>query len=30
VKFIKQTTSDVTYQALGTRAGYEVISSDSY
>jgi prepilin-type N-terminal cleavage/methylation domain-containing protein/prepilin-type processing-associated H-X9-DG protein len=30
VKFIKQTISDRTYQALGTRAGMEIISSDSY
>ncbi len=30
VKFIKQSISDMTYQALGTRAGSEVISSDAY
>jgi prepilin-type N-terminal cleavage/methylation domain-containing protein/prepilin-type processing-associated H-X9-DG protein len=30
VKFIKQTIADMPYQALGTRAGGEVVSSDSY
>jgi prepilin-type N-terminal cleavage/methylation domain-containing protein/prepilin-type processing-associated H-X9-DG protein len=30
VKFIKQSISDITYQAIGTRAGGEVVSSDSY
>jgi len=30
VKFIKQSVGDQPYQALGTRAGGEVISSDSY
>jgi prepilin-type N-terminal cleavage/methylation domain-containing protein/prepilin-type processing-associated H-X9-DG protein len=30
VRFVKNSTSDATYQALGTRAGGEVISSDSY
>jgi len=30
VKFIKQTISDKTWQGLGTRAGGEVISADSY
>jgi len=30
VKFIKQSIADMPYQALGTRAGGEVISSDSY
>jgi prepilin-type N-terminal cleavage/methylation domain-containing protein/prepilin-type processing-associated H-X9-DG protein len=30
VKFLKQTVADLAYQALGTRAGGEVISSDSY
>jgi len=30
VKFIKQSISDMPYQALGTRAGGEVLSSDSY
>jgi prepilin-type N-terminal cleavage/methylation domain-containing protein/prepilin-type processing-associated H-X9-DG protein len=30
VKFIKQSIGDQPYQALGTRAGGEVISSDSY
>ena len=30
VKFIKQTVSTVTWWALGTRSGGEVISSDSY
>ena len=30
VKFIKQTIGDATYQALGTRAGGEVISADAY
>jgi prepilin-type processing-associated H-X9-DG protein len=30
VKFIKQTISDQAYQALGTRAGGEVISADAY
>ncbi len=30
VKFIKQSISDMPYQALGTRAGSEVISADSY
>ena len=29
VKFIKQTVADRTYQALGTRAGNEIISADS-
>jgi prepilin-type processing-associated H-X9-DG protein len=30
VKFIKQSISDQAYQALGTRAGGEVVSADSY
>ncbi len=30
VKFVKQTVSDQAYQALGTRAGGEVISADAY
>jgi prepilin-type N-terminal cleavage/methylation domain-containing protein/prepilin-type processing-associated H-X9-DG protein len=30
VRFLKQTISDVPYQALGTRAGGEVLSADSY
>ncbi len=30
VKFLKNSVSDATYQALGTRAGGEVVSSDSY
>jgi prepilin-type processing-associated H-X9-DG protein len=30
VKFIKQSIADMPYQALGTRAGGEVLSSDSY
>ena len=30
VKFVKQTVNDQTYQALGTRAGGEVISADQY
>jgi prepilin-type N-terminal cleavage/methylation domain-containing protein/prepilin-type processing-associated H-X9-DG protein len=30
VKFIKATIGDMTYQAIGTRAGGEVVSSDSY
>lgn len=30
VRFIKQTINTVTYMALGTRAGNEVLSSDSY
>jgi prepilin-type N-terminal cleavage/methylation domain-containing protein/prepilin-type processing-associated H-X9-DG protein len=30
VKFIKQSIGDLTYQALGTRAGGEVLSADSY
>ncbi len=30
VKFIKNTVSRVTYWALGTRAGTEVVSADSY
>jgi prepilin-type processing-associated H-X9-DG protein len=30
VKFIKQTVADRSWQALGTRAGNEVLSSDSY
>jgi prepilin-type N-terminal cleavage/methylation domain-containing protein/prepilin-type processing-associated H-X9-DG protein len=30
VKFIKQSVGDQPYQALGTRAGGEVLSSDSY
>ncbi|GAC1466783.1 MAG: DUF1559 domain-containing protein [Isosphaeraceae bacterium] len=30
VRFIKQTVSDMPYQALGTRAGAEVISADAY
>jgi prepilin-type N-terminal cleavage/methylation domain-containing protein/prepilin-type processing-associated H-X9-DG protein len=30
VKFIKQTISDLAYQAIGTRAGGEVISADSF
>ena len=30
VKFIKQTVSDQTWQAIGTRAGAEVISADSF
>ena len=30
VRFIKQTIAQPTYQALGTRAGGEVISADAY
>jgi prepilin-type N-terminal cleavage/methylation domain-containing protein/prepilin-type processing-associated H-X9-DG protein len=30
VRFIKQSVNMTTYQALGTRAGREVVSSDSY
>ena len=30
VKFIKQSIADKTWQALGTRAGGEIISADSY
>ena len=30
VKFIKSTVNDQAYQALGTRAGGEVTSADSY
>ncbi len=30
VRFIKQTISPATYTALGTRAGGEVTSSDSF
>jgi prepilin-type processing-associated H-X9-DG protein len=30
VRFIKQTINNLSYQALGTRAGGEVISADSY
>jgi prepilin-type N-terminal cleavage/methylation domain-containing protein/prepilin-type processing-associated H-X9-DG protein len=30
VKFIKESISDKTYQALGTRAGGEVVSADSF
>ena len=30
VKFIKQTVNDVAWQGLGTRAGGEVISADTY
>src|SRR5262249_43890389 len=30
VKFIKQTIGTVTYMAIGTRAGGEVVSADSY
>ncbi len=30
VKFIKQSINDQAYQALGTRAGGEVVSADSY
>ena len=30
VRFIKESISMPTYMALGTRAGGEVISSDSY
>ncbi|GAC1464947.1 MAG: DUF1559 domain-containing protein [Isosphaeraceae bacterium] len=30
VRFIKQTINDAAYQALGTRAGGEVISADSF
>jgi prepilin-type N-terminal cleavage/methylation domain-containing protein/prepilin-type processing-associated H-X9-DG protein len=30
VKFIKQSIGDQAYQAIGTRAGGEVVSSDSY
>jgi len=30
VKFVKQTVNDQAYQALGTRAGGEVVSADQY